>query len=140
MYRKTVMIRFRSLSSTSRMACLEWCWCLPRKVLINLVGAYRLLLSPWLGACCRFEPTCSAYALQALGTRGALVGTGLTVYRLIRCNPWCAGGHDPVRPSQQVEAEAGKRKLFSSLITRLNSHSSSEKTSSLMTSAVLFCG
>jgi hypothetical protein len=61
-----------------------------------LVRAYRLLLSPWLGSACRFEPTCSAYALQALELHGAIVGSLLTMGRIGRCHPWCAGGHDPV--------------------------------------------
>ena len=69
---------------------------LPRRFLIALVRGYRLFLSPWLGSSCRFEPTCSAYALQALERHGAAVGTLLTVGRLARCHPWCAGGLDPV--------------------------------------------
>ena len=60
------------------------------------VRAYRLLLSPWLGNACRFEPTCSVYALQALERHGAVVGSGLTVARLARCHPWCQAGFDPV--------------------------------------------
>jgi len=79
-----------------------------RAVLIALVKGYRLLLSPWLGSSCRFEPTCSAYALQALEQYGAAKGSYLTLHRLARCHPWCNGGHDPV-PS------AGQR-LFSRLI------------------------
>lgn len=69
---------------------------LPRRVLLALVHGYRLLLKPWLGNACRFEPSCSAYALQALERHGALAGSALTVARLARCHPWCAGGHDPV--------------------------------------------
>ncbi len=69
---------------------------LPRNALIALVRGYRLLLSPWLGSSCRFEPTCSAYALGALQRHGALAGSVLTVGRIARCHPWCAGGHDPV--------------------------------------------
>ncbi len=69
---------------------------LPRRCLIGLVRAYRLLLSPSLGSSCRFEPSCSAYALEALGRHGAVAGSGLTMWRITRCNPWCAGGHDPV--------------------------------------------
>lgn len=68
----------------------------PRRLLIGLVKAYRLLLSPWLGSACRFEPTCSAYALQALERHGALGGSYLTLHRLCRCHPWCDGGPDPV--------------------------------------------
>jgi len=64
--------------------------------LLGVVRAYRLLLSPWLGAGCRFEPTCSVYALGALESHGAARGTYLVLSRLARCQPWCAGGHDPV--------------------------------------------
>jgi putative membrane protein insertion efficiency factor len=69
---------------------------LPQQFLMGLVKAYRLLLSPWLGSSCRFEPTCSAYSLQALQQHGAVAGSALTIYRLARCQPWCQGGHDPV--------------------------------------------
>ena len=68
----------------------------PRQGLLALVRGYRFFLSPWLGSSCRFEPTCSAYALQALERHGALRGGWLTTGRLMRCHPWCAGGHDPV--------------------------------------------
>lgn len=67
-----------------------------QRALIALVRGYRLLLSPWLGGACRFEPSCSAYSLQALQTHGAAAGTYLTLRRLVRCQPFCAGGHDPV--------------------------------------------
>ena len=69
---------------------------LPVSMLIGLVRAYRYFLSPWLGSSCRFQPTCSAYSLQALETHGAAAGTYLTFKRLLRCHPWCEGGHDPV--------------------------------------------
>lgn len=72
---------------------------LPQRFLMGLVRGYRFFLSPWLGSACRFEPTCSAYALQALEQHGAWAGSGLTLHRLARCHPWCAGGHDPV-PAQ----------------------------------------
>jgi len=70
-----------------------------RAALIAVVKGYRLLLSPWLGSSCRFEPTCSQYSLQALQTHGAAAGAYLTVARLARCHPWCEGGNDPV-PAQ----------------------------------------
>ena len=94
---------------------------LPRRALMLLVKAYRLLLSPWLGSACRFEPTCSAYSLQALEHHGAVAGTTLTLYRLVRCQPWCHGGHDPVP----------KTTLFSRLITPVtsNSHTTEKKPS-----------
>jgi hypothetical protein len=78
---------------------LPWLAELPRRVLIGAVRGYRYFLSPWLGSACRFEPTCSAYALQALERHGAVAGSALTLGRLARCHPWCAGGHDPV-PAQ----------------------------------------
>jgi len=67
-----------------------------QRLLMALVRAYRLLLSPSVGSACRFEPTCSAYSLRALEKHGAGWGTYLTLARLVRCHPWCAGGHDPV--------------------------------------------
>lgn len=68
----------------------------PVTFLMGLVRAYRFFLSPWLGSSCRFEPTCSAYSLQALEQHGAAAGTYITLGRLVRCHPWCDGGHDPV--------------------------------------------
>jgi len=68
------------------------------KVLMALVRAYRLLLSPWLGCACRFYPTCSAYALEALQVHGAAKGAYLGLYRICRCQPFCQGGIDPVPP------------------------------------------
>lgn len=67
-----------------------------RQALIRLVRAYRMLLSPWLGSACRFTPTCSVYALQALERHGAAGGAYLAAVRIARCHPWCAGGPDPV--------------------------------------------
>lgn len=72
---------------------------LPQRALVSLVRGYRLLLSPWLGSSCRFEPTCSAYALQALQLHGAAGGSYLTLRRIARCQPFCLGGHDPVPSS-----------------------------------------
>jgi putative membrane protein insertion efficiency factor len=72
-----------------------------QRLLIGLVKAYRLLLSPWLGQSCRFEPTCSIYAIAALEQHGAARGSYLTLRRIARCQPWCQGGHDPVPPKAQ---------------------------------------
>lgn len=60
------------------------------------VHAYRLILSPWLGFNCRFEPTCSAYALEALERHGALRGSWLALRRILRCHPGGGSGYDPV--------------------------------------------
>ena len=88
-----------------------------QSALMGIVKGYRLFLSPWLGSACRFEPTCSAYALQALQAHGAAAGSYLTLTRLARCHPGCAGGLDAV-PEQPP-------RIFS----RLLSHTSSKKTS-----------
>lgn len=78
---------------------------LPRRILVGIVQGYRLLLSPWLGSQCRFEPTCSAYALQALQQHGAAQGSYLAARRVLRCHPWCAGGLDPVpAPAQSTSS------------------------------------
>lgn len=71
----------------------------PQRGLIGLVRAYRLLLSPWVGSQCRFWPTCSAYALDALEQHGAAGGSYLAARRVLRCHPWCDGGLDPVPPA-----------------------------------------
>lgn len=68
------------------------------RILAVPVHAYRLLLSPWLGHGCRFQPTCSAYALEALRVHGGLYGGWLALRRLVRCNPWGGSGFDPVPP------------------------------------------
>lgn len=81
--------------------------------LIGLVKAYRLLLSPTLGTSCRFEPTCSQYALQALERHGASKGSYLTLKRLGRCHPWCDGGLDPVPGCE----DAAKIKTFTQFIS-----------------------
>lgn len=88
-----------------------------RALLMGLVKGYRLLLSPWLGSACRFTPTCSAYSLEALERHGAGWGTYLTLTRLARCHPWCAGGHDAV-PAQAP-------RLFTRLVSTLPSKKSS---------------
>ena len=124
--RQGVVMLGVSCSTKNRLALVIWLSRIPRRLLMGFVHAYRILLSPWLGTSCRFEPTCSSYALQALGNRGAVMGSYLTLHRLVRCNPWCDGGHDPLIPAQQATSPS----LFSSLTGRLTSPSSSEKTSS----------
>lgn len=66
------------------------------KAIILVIRAYRFLFSPWLGQQCRFHPTCSAYAIEAIQCHGALRGTWLAVKRLACCHPWHEGGVDPV--------------------------------------------
>ncbi|RMD49267.1 MAG: membrane protein insertion efficiency factor YidD [Alphaproteobacteria bacterium] len=68
------------------------------RILMLPVRAYRLLLSPWVGHSCRFQPTCSVYALEALEAHGALRGGWLALRRILRCHPWGGSGYDPVPP------------------------------------------
>lgn len=66
------------------------------KFLKSLIRGYQLLLSPILGASCRFTPSCSDYASEAIERHGALRGSWLAVKRIARCHPLCHGGYDPV--------------------------------------------
>ncbi|MEX0899208.1 MAG: membrane protein insertion efficiency factor YidD [Gammaproteobacteria bacterium] len=67
-----------------------------RTVVKTLINAYRWLVSPAIGPRCRYYPTCSSYALEAVDTHGALRGGWMAVKRVARCHPWHAGGVDPV--------------------------------------------
>lgn len=69
-----------------------------KHVLIALLRGYRFAISPLYGQVCRFHPTCSAYALEAVTTHGSGKGTWLAAKRVLRCHPWALGGHDPVPP------------------------------------------
>ncbi|HYN53777.1 MAG TPA: membrane protein insertion efficiency factor YidD [Methylotenera sp.] len=65
------------------------------RLLVGIVKAYQIMLSPFFGQQCRFYPTCSHYALDAIHKHGAALGAYYTIRRLLRCHPWHAGGHDP---------------------------------------------
>ena len=64
-----------------------------------LIRGYQLVISPWLPPSCRFEPSCSHYALDAVKRHGPLIGPGLAVWRILRCNPFGGQGYDPVPKS-----------------------------------------
>lgn len=64
-----------------------------------LVKLYQMIISPWLGPHCRFEPCCSSYVIQAFQTHGCLKATALSIYRLLRCQPLSRSGYDPVPSS-----------------------------------------
>jgi putative membrane protein insertion efficiency factor len=70
----------------------------PARALIGAVRAYQLTLSPFFSGQCRFSPSCSTYAMQALASHGAVRGSRLAAWRVLRCSPLCVGGHDPVPP------------------------------------------
>lgn len=74
-----------------------------RWLLIKLVRGYQYFLSPWVGSNCRFNPTCSNYAIQSLEQHGAIKGTWLAIKRIGRCHPWADGGNDPVPPNRNKE-------------------------------------
>ncbi len=76
--------------------------------LLGLISFYQRFLSSARPACCRFTPTCSAYALEAVGRHGAIKGGGLALWRLLRCQPFGRGGYDPVPES----ANSGKDRML----------------------------
>ena len=82
---------FRALGAPSR-------W-----LLIGLIRVYRATLSGWLGGQCRFAPSCSAYAEEAIRTHGAVRGAGLSLWRILRCNPFGRGGVEPVPAAHSYE-------------------------------------
>ncbi|MES2552271.1 MAG: membrane protein insertion efficiency factor YidD [Pseudomonadota bacterium] len=66
------------------------------QLFIWFIRGYQILLSPFFGQQCRFSPTCSQYALEAMERHGAVLGTYYSIRRLLKCHPWHAGGHDPI--------------------------------------------
>lgn len=78
-----------------------------RSALKLLIRCYRLVISPMLGPTCRFYPSCSAYAEEALDQHGAIRGSYLTVRRLLRCHPWHPGGYDPVPTNEKLKSAHG---------------------------------
>ena len=69
---------------------------LPQYVVMGLIKAYQLLISPLLGPTCKYYPSCSHYGLEAVRTHGAIRGTTMAAWRVLRCNPWSNGGVDEV--------------------------------------------
>jgi len=69
-----------------------------RRIYVFPIRLYRLCLSPYFGTQCRFYPTCSVYAIEAVMMHGIFKGTVLAAWRIVRCNPWSQGGYDPVPP------------------------------------------
>ncbi|WP_417450111.1 membrane protein insertion efficiency factor YidD [Kordiimonas sp.] len=84
----------------SRTSPLGW-------VLLGFIKVYQLFISPLLGPNCRFQPTCSAYALEAIRLHGAIRGGGLAIRRILKCHPWGGFGYDPVPQSPRGKAAHG---------------------------------
>lgn len=78
-------------------------------IMIGIIRFYRRFISPMKPQCCRFTPTCSQYALEAFEKRGFFVGLALTVWRILRCNPFSKGGYDPV-PLKGFRSHVGNKK------------------------------
>ena len=79
-----------------------------KKVILALIRFYRKRISPKKKPCCRFRPTCSTYAILALEKHGALKGSLMAIARIIRCNPYCRGGYDPVPDKFTLRSGVGK--------------------------------
>ena len=75
---------------------MRWLAALPKRTMLWLIRLYRKEISPMHRPCCRFIPTCSQYALEAIEKYGAVKGGFLALRRILRCNPLCKGGYDPV--------------------------------------------
>ncbi len=77
---------------------------------MRLIRIYQLTVAPWIPPCCRFTPSCSHYAMEALAVHGAWRGMWLSCLRLLRCQPFCRGGYDPVPPGRtDGGAERGRK-------------------------------
>jgi uncharacterized protein len=87
-------------------------------VLIGLLRAYRFLISPLYGQVCRYHPSCSAYALDAVNEYGSAKGSWLAVRRLARCHPWAAGGYDPVPPRTRAQPSGSDREQLVGAVHR----------------------
>ena len=116
-----------------------------KSVLIGLVRLYRLLLSPWVGGQCRFYPTCSQYTIEALERHGAVAGSYLGAVRILRCQPWCQGGHEPVpdaftwapwrRRAQEDEASDAVAPDGAQAVSPLPMHNSASRTDESVSAA-----
>ncbi|HJP40933.1 MAG TPA: membrane protein insertion efficiency factor YidD [Dehalococcoidia bacterium] len=84
-------------------------------LLVRLIRGYQRILSPILPSACRYQPTCSHYAIDAVESKGALRGTWMAICRLARCNPWGGSGYDPVDPDRESPerlAESGDEAIL----------------------------
>jgi len=80
---------------------------LPATVLIGMIRVYQAVISPLTGPTCKYYPSCSQYAVIAIRTHGTLRGTGMALWRILRCNPWSLGGVDDVPPARTKSPQGG---------------------------------
>ncbi len=80
-----------------------------KHVLIYLIHLYQKYISPYKKPCCRFYPTCSAYAIEAIEKKGAIRGVFLALWRILRCNPFGKGGYDPVEKEENDQTRAVRK-------------------------------
>ncbi|MGY8526428.1 membrane protein insertion efficiency factor YidD [Paracidovorax citrulli] len=90
-----------------------------KPILLALLRAYKVALSPYFGSQCRFLPTCSDYAREAIVSHGAARGSWLAARRLCRCHPFAQGGYDPVPPCSTADAAPSSRQDRSAVTHRL---------------------
>lgn len=77
-----------------------------KKLIIAVIRFYQYVISPWLGRNCRYTPSCSAYAIEALTLHGVFKGVWLSIKRISRCHPWGSSGYDPVPGSKRMQENA----------------------------------
>lgn len=80
----------------------------PVAVLVGMIRVYQVVISPMTGPTCKYYPSCSHYAVQALRTHGPLRGIGMALWRILRCNPWSLGGVDDVPPARPRRASLNR--------------------------------
>lgn len=110
-----------------RSAAITWLTLLPRRSVVFLIELYRTWISPLRLPTCRFEPTCSAYAVEALSRHGFFYGGWLAILRLLKCGPWHKPGYDPV-------PERGLRELAAGLIRPSDNDRDTTHTATVVTS------
>jgi len=91
-----------------------------RAAAVLLIRGYRLFVSPLFPRACRFHPSCSEYAEEALREHGLLAGAGLSVRRVLRCHPWSAGGYDPVPLKERSRRDGGDGRVAAAETTKLS--------------------
>lgn len=91
-----MLIKILAFIGKSILCIAQFFGMIIKYIMIGMIQLYRHTISPWMPPICRFTPSCSQYFLEALQKKGLIKGTYLGVYRLLRCQPFCEGGYDPV--------------------------------------------